>query len=51
MGSIYTSIKKTFHENVKECRDVIVKKPSEKVWDAIGTHHTHFGPIAPYDGS
>ena len=43
-----TSSKKTFHQNVKECRDVIVKKVSEQGRVAVVTHHTHFGPIPPY---
>ena len=39
--SIQTS---TFDLNVKECRDVIVKKVSEQGQDAIGAQHTPFGP-------
>ena len=38
--SIQTSSKKTFHQNVKKCRDVIVKK----YWNKVGTlvlHTTH----------
>ena len=43
------SRKKHFMKNVKECRDVIVKKVSEQGRDAIVTHHTDFGPIASYE--
>ena len=36
--------KNLFHQNAKECRDVIVKKVSEQGREAIGTQHTPFGP-------
>ena len=39
---------KTFHENVKKCRDVIVKKVLEQGWDTHTTHYTHVGPMTPY---
>ena len=35
---------KTFHQNVKECRDVIVKKVSEQGRNARRTQHTPFVP-------
>ena len=38
-------IKKHFVKNVKECRDVIVKKVLEQGWDTRTTHYTHVGPI------
>ena len=41
------SNKKHFMKNVKECRDVNRQKVSEQ--GAIVTHHTHFGPITPYE--
>ena len=45
---IETSNKKHFMKNVKECRDVIVKKVSEQGWDTRTTHYTHVGPMTPY---
>ena len=42
---IYTSNKKHFMKNVKECRDVIVKKVLEQGWDTRTTHYTHVGPM------
>ena len=45
---IYTSNKKHFMKNVKECRDVIVKKVLEQGWDTRTTHYTHVGPMTPY---
>ena len=47
-GYIYTSNKKHFMKNVKECRDVIVKKVLEQGWDTRTTHYTHVGPMTPY---
>ena len=44
----YTSNKKHFMKNVKECRDVIVKKVLEQGWDTRITHYTHVGPMTPY---
>ena len=44
----YTSNKKHFMKNVKECRDVIVKKVLEQGWDTRTTHYTHVGPMTPY---
>ena len=44
LKTMQTSSKKHFMKNVKECRDVIVKKASEQGRDAIGTQHTPFGP-------
>ena len=38
--SIQTSNKKHFMKNVKECRDVIVKKVLEQGWDTRTTHYT-----------
>ena len=35
-------------KNVKECRDVIVKKVLEQGWDTRTTHYTHVGPMTPY---
>ena len=35
---------KKFHQNVKECRDLIVKKVSEQGRDARGIQHTPFEP-------
>ena len=49
LSIIITSNKKHFVKNVKECRDVIVKKVLEQGRDAIVIHHTHFGPIPPYE--
>ena len=46
--SIQTSNKKHFMKNVKECRDVIVKKVLEQGWDTRTTHYTHVGPMTPY---
>ena len=43
-----TSNKKHFMKNVKECRDVIVKKVLEQGWDTRTTHYTHVGPMTPY---
>ena len=40
-----TSNKKHFMKNVKECRDVIVKKVLEQGWDTRTTHYTHVGPM------
>ena len=40
-----TSSKKHFMKNVKECRDVIVKKVLEQGWDTRTTHYTHVGPM------
>ena len=40
-----TSNKKHFIKNVKECRDVIVKKVLEQGWDTRTTHYTHVGPM------
>ena len=45
---IVTSNKKHFMKNVKECRDVIVKKVLEQGWDTRTTHYTHVGPMTPY---
>ena len=45
---IQTSNKKHFMKNVKECRDVIVKKVLEQGWDTRTTHYTHVGPMTPY---
>ena len=45
---IITSNKKHFMKNVKECRDVIVKKVLEQGWDTRTTHYTHVGPMTPY---
>ena len=42
---IITSNKKHFMKNVKECRDVIVKKVLEQGWDTRTTHYTHVGPM------
>ena len=46
--SIQTSNKKHFMKNVKECRDVVVKKVLEQGWDTRTTHYTHVGPMTPY---
>ena len=46
--SMQTSNKKHFMKNVKECRDVIVKKVLEQGWDTRTTHYTHVGPMTPY---
>ena len=48
--SIQTSNKKHFMKNVKECRDVIVKKVLEQGWNTRTTHYTHVGPtgMTPY---
>ena len=46
--SIQTSNKKHFMKNVKECRDVIVKKVLEQGWDTRTTQYTHVGPMTPY---
>ena len=35
-------------KNVKECRDVIVKKVLKQGWDTLTTHYTHVGPMTPY---
>ena len=43
-----TSNKKHFMKNVKECRDVIVKKVLKQGWDTRTTHYTHVGPMTPY---
>ena len=43
-----TSNKKHFMKNVKECRDVVVKKVLEQGWDTRTTHYTHVGPMTPY---
>ena len=40
-----TSNKKHFMKNVKECRDVIVKKVLKQGWDTRTTHYTHVGPM------
>ena len=32
-------------KNVKECRDVIVKKVLKQGWDTRTTHYTHVGPM------
>ena len=40
-----TSNKEHFMKNVKECRDVIVKKVLEQGWDTRTTHYTHVGPM------
>ena len=39
---------KHFVKNVKECRDVTVKKVLEQGWDTRTTHYTHVGPMTPY---
>ena len=36
------------NENVKKCRDVIVKKVLKQGWDTRTTHYTHVGPMTPY---
>ena len=41
----YTSNKKHFMKNVKECRDVIVKKVLKQGWDTRTTHYTHVVPM------
>ena len=41
-------LQKHFMKNVKECRDVIVKKVLEQGWDTRTTHYTHVGPMTPY---
>ena len=45
---VVTSNKKHFMKNVKECRDVVVKKVLEQGWDTRTTHYTHVGPMTPY---
>ena len=39
---------KHFMKNLKECRDVMVKKVLKQGWDTRTTHYTHVGPMTPY---
>ena len=47
IDTMYTSNKKHFRKNVKECRDVIVQKVYKQGRDGSVTHHI-FDLIAPY---